>query len=750
MMRFERSYSWHHILSVICIWIIAFQWVDFTVPIWLQETTTLVTVTLLLVGAVELLPLQAKWRWLMKALLVVISWRVILVQYGVYTPIGKLFPDQLRDMSVSFQPYIWFSLGIWLLFELVLLAIKGKARIMLFVAGHLVVFAALDSFTPYHLWMNVAWIVFAGLSWLAASHFREYQLKFPQGWRLLKSHPVQIAGNIIVVFACVLLIGINMPRVSPVLTDPYTAWVNRNSGSSGGGETVEVSETSLAALAPALEQGVVVSGYSRDDQQLGGGFEFSYAPVMSVDSSVRSYWRGETRRLYTGTGWLDHLSEGRDNRGGRGSEEFLLDTAAPKTETMQVVQTITMQNEQIYPVLFGGYAIAKVEYLDEESANAYGSSAVWYPEEAELRWDASHVVVVRAASSDKPTRLYPGRYAVTANIPLIPLEEVREARYQELYPEGSRDEQYLQLPSDFPERVRELAEEITLEGDTPYKKMELLQAYLRQNFAYTNQPDLSRKQSEDFVDSFLFEIQEGYCDYYSTSMVMMARTLGIPARWVKGYAPGSQPSPETFDRFPERGMAYQVNNADAHSWVELNFGDYGWIPFEPTPGFDAPVLYKQDDSVLTSAELEESDLSNSELENGGLLDRISPQTLGLISIISGGIILIWLGYRLRSTLYFAFMRLRVGHKLTAAEKTVLETMRIVRALNWRGFERRQEETLRETFTRWSTGRPDLAATLEKLLQEFELASYSRDEYGEERWTRVRGLTKELLRTAGKR
>ncbi|WP_162866228.1 transglutaminase-like domain-containing protein, partial [Klebsiella pneumoniae] len=51
-------------------------------------------------------------------------------------------------------------------------------------------------------------------------------------------------------------------------------------------------------------------------------------------------------------------------------------------------------------------------------------------------------------------------------------------------------------------------------------------------------PNLSLKQSADFVDSFLFEIQEGYCDYFSTALVMMARSLDIPARWVKGYAPG--------------------------------------------------------------------------------------------------------------------------------------------------------------------------------------------------------------------
>lgn len=742
---FQRSYSWYHILSIIWIWIFGFQWIDFTEPIWLQATTTLVTVTLLIVGAVEMLPLQAVWRWSIKLILVLAGWRVVLVGYGVYTPLGKLFPDQMRGMAQSFQPYIWFSLAAWLLFELILMLVKGKGRIMLFLAGHLIVFAALDSFTPYHLWTNVAWIVFAGLGWLAGSHFRNYQLKFPQGWGVLRSQPLQIFANIVAVFACVLLIGINMPSVSPVLTDPYTAWVNRNSGDGGGPGSTESSSSTPSSRTPLTAQEEVVSGYSRDDRQLGGGFEFSYSPVMSVDSSVRSYWRGETRRLYTGTGWLDYLSEGRSNKGMNGGEEFPLYDPAPKTETMQVVQTITMQNEQIYPVLFGGYAIAKVEFLDEEG-NHFSES--WYPEEAELRWDPSPMNPQLSSNSDQKL-LYPRRYAITANIPLIPLDEVREASYQELYPAGSRDERYLQVPSGFPERVRQLTDQVTAEGDTPYKKMELLQAYLRQNFEYTNQPDLSRKQSSDFVDGFLFEIQQGYCDYFSTSMIMMARTLGIPARWVKGYAPGSQPSPEDMGRFPEREMAYQVNNSDAHSWVELHFGDYGWIPFEPTPGFNAPVLYKQDDSVVTFAELEEPEVSVA-AEEKGMLEDIAPETLRWVSIMSAAVILIWAGYRFRSLLYFAFMRLRIGHKLSPAEKTVLETMRVVRALKWRGYERSGEETLRETFARWSILKPSLAPILDSLLQEFELASYSHAQYEEERWHQVQRLSKELFRNTGKR
>jgi len=73
----------------------------------------------------------------------------------------------------------------------------------------------------------------------------------------------------------------------------------------------------------------------------------------------------------------------------------------------------------------------------------------------------------------------------------------------------------------------------------------------------------------------LFDLQKGYCDYYATAMVVLARAGGLPARMVKGYASG------TYDADNAR---YVVTAADAHSWVEVYFPGYGWVEFEPTGG----------------------------------------------------------------------------------------------------------------------------------------------------------------------
>jgi hypothetical protein len=75
------------------------------------------------------------------------------------------------------------------------------------------------------------------------------------------------------------------------------------------------------------------------------------------------------------------------------------------------------------------------------------------------------------------------------------------------------------------------------------------------------------------VDYFLFDSKQGFCDYYATAMVVLARSAGIPARPAFGFATG------TFD--PSQGK-YTVLQSDAHAWPELYFPGIGWVEFEPT------------------------------------------------------------------------------------------------------------------------------------------------------------------------
>jgi len=125
--------------------------------------------------------------------------------------------------------------------------------------------------------------------------------------------------------------------------------------------------------------------------------------------------------------------------------------------------------------------------------------------------------------------------------------------------------------------VVELARGVTAEADTVYAQALALEAYLR-SFPYDLEV-AKPPEGRDVVDYFLFDLQRGYCDYFASAMVAMARSVGIPARLAVGYAMG---------RYDFQQGAYVVTEKDAHAWPELYFPDYGWIPFEPTSGL-APL-----------------------------------------------------------------------------------------------------------------------------------------------------------------
>jgi len=142
-------------------------------------------------------------------------------------------------------------------------------------------------------------------------------------------------------------------------------------------------------------------------------------------------------------------------------------------------------------------------------------------------------------------------------------------------------EMYTTLPDDFPDRVRELAYTITEDATNDYERMRLLESYLNQNFAYTLTPGPS-PQNRDFVDHFLFDIRQGYCVHFATAFVTMARSLGVPARYVEGFLVHNSWS-------VERNEGYiDVLNNMAHAWAEVHFEGSGWVRFEPTPASGLP------------------------------------------------------------------------------------------------------------------------------------------------------------------
>ena len=141
-----------------------------------------------------------------------------------------------------------------------------------------------------------------------------------------------------------------------------------------------------------------------------------------------------------------------------------------------------------------------------------------------------------------------------------------------LHPVPAHRHRYLGLPPKLSDKVAALARRWAPEGLAPFEAARAIERRLRIDYTY----DLSSPSgsSANPLEHFLFESKRGHCEYYSTAMAMMLRTLDIPSRNVTGFVGG------TYNRF---GEFYAVRQADAHSWVEALLPKRGWVRFDPTP-----------------------------------------------------------------------------------------------------------------------------------------------------------------------
>ena len=130
---------------------------------------------------------------------------------------------------------------------------------------------------------------------------------------------------------------------------------------------------------------------------------------------------------------------------------------------------------------------------------------------------------------------------------------------------------YTALPGSLPPRVVHIAEQVTAGAANRYDAAQSIEAFLR-GYAYSEEIN-TPPEGRDRVDWFLFDERRGYCDYFSSAFVVMARSVGVPARLAAGYSAGT---------FVAETSSYRQHEHDAHTWPEVFFPGHGWIEFEPT------------------------------------------------------------------------------------------------------------------------------------------------------------------------
>ncbi len=180
------------------------------------------------------------------------------------------------------------------------------------------------------------------------------------------------------------------------------------------------------------------------------------------------------------------------------------------------------------------------------------------------------------------------RYRVAGSVSIASADQLRADSAN--YPQWVT-ERYLQLPDDLPQRVYDEAASVTEGVTNPFDLALAIEAYIREFELDTSVRSAPARR--DVVDFFLFDLQRGYFDYFSTTMTVMLRTQGVPARVAVGYAL----DPEDLDGVTG---TFAVRKNDAYSWVEVYFPTYGWVDFNPSD--DLALLGTSLETFLLAAE----------------------------------------------------------------------------------------------------------------------------------------------------
>ncbi|MDY0410516.1 DUF4129 domain-containing transglutaminase family protein [Paracerasibacillus soli] len=580
------------------------------------------------------------------------------------------------DLTPIFRS-ILFLILIWLMSYLIHYWFVYTKRLLLFIVLTFVFLGVLDTFTVYDA--KIAMIrtfVIAFMSLGVANFLKIVELETIKKVNWRKSFIWIIPLIFVVLFSTV--VGYAAPKFEPQWSDPVPY----------------ISE--LTGIHPnGLAQKKV--GYGEDDSALGGSFAQDNTRVFQAITNHEQYWRIEAKETYTGKGWekLDDAGYTRFNENPSGINH----DGNYSGGTVQEAE-IAFQDKEIIPKLVYPYGMRNIVSDEAMSFMLDEHSGEIRPE---------------TVGQSKGIK----NYAIQYVEPVYPKDRLREeANNHDPY---EVKERYTQLPQTLPERVYTLAEDITKSYDNRFDQVSAVEKYFGRNgFQYETDGVPVPAEDQDYVDQFLFESKIGYCDNYSTAMVVMLRTLNIPARWVKGFSSGEKIGETEVNG--EMESIFEITNANAHSWVEVYFPKFGWIPFEPTQGFSNPTEFVSAEEELNDTETtddtfkapesteqapleqEEQDVEKQEKEAetetvGAMMNEDKDPPSQLVWYVSGSLVIIliilivWL-YRNRLFLQTKWIERKMNRHQDA--KVFQEAYHhLLKVLNCNGMEKRPDETLRE-------------------------------------------------------
>ena len=404
--------------------------------------------------------------------------------------------------------------------------------------------------------LSIIWLVLAGGGWIVLQAADSYS-KAQQRWQAQHTGQAEIepllAAVVVLIAVALMLTGGLVPSISIHKISDTLQHIFQNHTDKTLAESLGLQQTPQLIPEARTTSGIGIS----DVHAIGPGPKLSQAVMLyiTVDgyqppppadvlihtslplTGVQYYWRSQTFDSYNGHVWVANTSLTQSIPANKPYHPNL--AALP-----QNYQELTQHVQRLVPLDQALFATGELLTADQPSTAAWRSTG--------------DLVDART-----PTDFY----TVQSIVQSVSVDQLRRAGTN--YPASIQN--YLALPDELPGRVRDLAVRLTIDQPTPYDQVMAIQNYLRQ-FPYTLQVPGS-PTDRDVADYFLFDLQKGYCDYFATTMAVMVRAIGIPARLVTGFSSG------TYDYNQHRFVVVQANS---HSWVEVYFPGLGWVEFEPT------------------------------------------------------------------------------------------------------------------------------------------------------------------------
>ena len=270
--------------------------------------------------------------------------------------------------------------------------------------------------------------------------------------------------------------------------------------------------------------------------------------VLYLQADNPLYVRGKVFDTFDGRSWEDSGfgAEKRYERDGR----FTFGARPQAGDTLQVYTV----RQELPPFIFAAYRPLLLSFPGSV-IETDGALALRAPDR--LRGGTVYSVASRLEEVDN----HPCSGEATAGDE----GRTRDGRYLALYPEVS-------------ERLRALARDVTKGARDDLGRAKEVEAFLRDNYAYTRET-VGVKWRGNPVEQFLFDLKAGHCELFASSMVVLLRTLQIPARLVTGFY---------VHRYNPVTGYYEVRASDGHAWVEAYLEPHGWVTFEPTSSFKLP------------------------------------------------------------------------------------------------------------------------------------------------------------------